>query len=95
MTYRWQGSTLILECHLQPKAKNNEFCGVYDDAFKIRITAPPVDGKANAHLMKYLADAFGVSQRQVTLLSGQTSRRKRVAIEDPTTLPTELGIQAP
>ena len=94
MTYQWQGSTLILDCHLQPKAKHNEFCGVHGDAFKIRITAPPVDGKANAHLVKFLANAFGVTQAQVTLLSGQNSRKKRLAIDQPTTIPTELGIES-
>ncbi len=85
--YHWQQPTLTLQLHLQPRAKKNEIVGPYGDALKIRITTPPVDGRANADLVKFLAHQFGVSQRQVQLLTGESCRHKRVAITSPGKLP--------
>lgn len=58
---------------------------------KIRITAAPVDGKANTHLLRYMARLFGVPRKQITLLSGTGSRTKRVRIEQPRKLPPEIS----
>ena len=90
--YHWQGEDLILDCHLQPGAKRTEFAGQHGERLKIRISAPPVDGKANDALMRFLADAFAVSRQQVSLLSGQSSRQKRLLIKQPQQLPEDLGI---
>ena len=54
---------------------------------KIRLAAPPVDGKANAELRRYLADAFGVPLRGVTLVRGELSRQKTVRIDAPALRP--------
>ena len=54
---------------------------------KIRLAAPPVDGKANAALLRYLADAFGVPLRNVTLMRGEASRQKTVRIDAPALRP--------
>ena len=91
--YRWQGDTLLLLCHLQPKASKDEFAGLHGERVKIRITAPPVDGKANQHLCKFIAQQFGVSTSQVSLVSGATGRQKTLAIAQPKTLPAELDIR--
>ncbi|WP_339080359.1 DUF167 family protein [Pseudomonas sp. TMP9] len=88
--FRWDGADLILECHLQPKASRAEFAGLHGDRVKIRLTAPPVDGKANAQLLAFLANAFAVSKSQVSLESGQQSRQKRVRIKQPQILPGQL-----
>jgi hypothetical protein len=95
--YRWDGEDLILDCHLQPKASKDEFAGLHGERIKIRLTAPPVDGKANAQLLAFLAAAFAVSKNQVSLESGQQSRQKRVRIRQPRQLPIELGmtVEAP
>ena len=85
--YRWDGADLILECHLQPAARSDDFAGLHGDRLKIRLTAPPVEGKANAYLMAFLAKAFGVSKSQLSLLSGELSRQKRVRICSPQKLP--------
>ncbi len=85
--YRWLGDELELQLRIQPKASRNEFISPHGDEFKLRITAPPVDGKANAHLLKMLAKAFGVSKKQVLLIAGESSRSKRVRIKNPQTLP--------
>ena len=95
--YRWDGEDLILDCHLQPKASKDEFAGLHGERIKIRLTAPPVDGKANAQLLAFLAAAFAVGKSQVSLESGQQSRQKRVRIKQPRHFPAALGatIEAP
>ena len=91
--YNWRGADLLLDCHLQPGAKTLGFAGRQGDRLKIRISAPPVDGKANALLIAFLAEQFGVRKSQVSLLSGELSRQKRLLIARPQQLPAELGIQ--
>lgn len=66
---------------VQPRASRNEVAGVYGDAIRIRLTAPPVDGAANEKLVDFLADVFSVARRGVTILAGETSRSKIVEIE--------------
>lgn len=90
--YRWDGEDLILDCHLQPKASCDEFAGLHGERIKIRLTAPPVDGKANAQLLAFLATAFAVGKNQVSLESGQQSRQKRVRIRQPQHFPSALGV---
>ena len=90
--YRWDGEDLILDCHLQPKASKDEFAGLHGERIKIRLTAPPVDGKANAQLLAFLAAAFAVGKSQVSLESGLQSRQKRVRIKKPQRLPGELAL---
>jgi hypothetical protein len=72
--------SLVLTLHIQPGAKKTEFVGLHGEAMKIRLAAPPVDGKANAALCAFLADFCGVSKSAVSLISGDTSRAKRVRI---------------
>lgn len=72
--------SVTLTLHIQPGAKKTEFAGLYGEALKIRLAAPPVDGKANAALIAFLAKACGVSKSAVVLVSGETSRSKRVRL---------------
>ncbi len=67
---------ITLTLHIQPGAKKTEFAGLHGDALKIRLAAPPVDGKANAALIAFVADRLALAKSAVTLKSGQTSRRK-------------------
>lgn len=92
--FRWDGEDLILACHLQPKASRDEFAGLHGDRLKIRLTAPPIEGRANAHLMAFLADAFGVAKSQVSLEGGELNRQKRVRIRTPRSLPALPGLTA-
>ncbi|MEH6800246.1 MAG: DUF167 family protein [Halopseudomonas sabulinigri] len=87
--------TGALDCHQQPGASRIGFAGLHGDRLKIRISAPPVDDKANSMLLAFLAKAFGVSKQQVMLVSGQTGRQKPVAITSPRLMPDDLGIQRP
>jgi uncharacterized protein (TIGR00251 family) len=75
---RGQGVTLTV--HVVPRASRNEVVGIHGDALRIRLKAPPVEGAANAALVAFLAEALGLPQRQVEVLSGHASRRKRVAV---------------
>ena len=70
-----------LAVHVQPGAKKSGVVGEHGDALKIRLAAPPVDGKANAALIEFLATRLGIARAQVTLKSGQTSRRKVLEID--------------
>ena len=89
--FRWDGEDLVLDCHLQPKASKDEFAGLHGERLKIRLTAPPVEGKANAHLLAFLGKAFGVAKSLVALESGELNRQKRVRIRAPQKLPAELA----
>lgn len=74
--------SITLTLHIQPGAKKTEIAGEYGDALKIRLAAPPVDGKANAALVGFVAERLGLAKSAVTLKSGQTSRRKVLEIVD-------------
>lgn len=72
---------LQLTVHVQPGAKTTSCAGLYGDALKIRLAAPPVDGKANQALVAWLAGTLGCAQNTIDLIRGQTSRRKTLAID--------------
>ena len=88
--YHWDGENLILSVQVQPKSSRDEIVGPHNDCLKVRITAPPIDGKANAHLIKFLAKSFGVAKSHVEQLSGQSGRLKRLCIHSPSTLPQDI-----
>jgi uncharacterized protein (TIGR00251 family) len=71
---------VILRVKVQPRASRDEVVGVQGEALKVRITAPPVEGAANTHLLKVLAKKFGVPRGCLELRTGSTSRLKTIAI---------------
>jgi uncharacterized protein (TIGR00251 family) len=75
---------LIFTVRVVPRASRSEIIGEHDGALKIKLAAPPVDGSANAELIKTLAKAFGVANRSVEIVSGQTSKTKQVKIKGVT-----------
>ena len=87
MFYEWLDDDLLLRLKVQPNSSKDTFCELRGHCLKVRITAPPVDGKANQHLIKFLAKQFKVSKSQVELVSGESSREKRIKISDPKHLP--------
>ena len=72
---------MILELHVQAGAAKSEFAGEHGGRLKLRLAAPPVEGKANAALIEFLAEYYGVPKRNVRIAAGLRSRRKRVIIE--------------
>jgi len=91
--YHWDADTLILNIRVVPRTAKDEIAGVHGDRLRIRITAPPVDGKANQHLLEYLASLCGVPKGRVQLLSGSRGRDKRIGISDPKRFPD--GVESP
>lgn len=92
MFYQWQDRDLILKVRIQPKASSDAFAEVLDARLKIRITAPPVDGKANKQLTAFLAKQFKVSKSRIHILSGDAGRNKRIKISNPKQIPNGLLI---
>lgn len=74
------GQGIILTLHIQPRSSRNEVCGIHENALKIRLTSPPVDGAANKLCREFLADLLDVPKSAVEIISGETSRHKRVRI---------------
>jgi uncharacterized protein (TIGR00251 family) len=93
--YQWHesGNVLILSLHVQPKASKDEWAGLHGERLKLRIKAPPIEGKANQYLLKFIASEFGVKQSACSLLTGDSGRDKRVAIKAPLDFPACLNIQ--
>ncbi|MEQ1921850.1 MAG: DUF167 family protein [Pyrinomonadaceae bacterium] len=75
-------SSIIFSIRVVPRASRTEIVGIHDETLKIRIASPPVDGAANAEIIRFLAKTFGVSKRDVFILSGETSKNKRIKIEN-------------
>ena len=71
-----------LHVHVQPGAKNTELVGLHGERLKVRLKAPPVDGKANKELVKWAAAFFGVSKSRITLIRGLSSRQKTLQIAE-------------
>lgn len=72
--------SLIFNVRVVPRASKSEIVGEHDNALKVRIASPPVDGAANAELIKLLAKTFDVSKSQVEIVSGQISKTKQIKI---------------
>ena len=73
-----------LTLHIQPGARKTEIAGPHGDALKIRLAAPPIDGKANEALLRFVAETLHLPKSSVCLKSGQTSRRKVVEVSGTT-----------
>jgi hypothetical protein len=70
----------LLAIHVQPGARRTGVAGLHGDALKVRIAAPPVEGKANAALEAFVAERLGVARSRVRVVKGELSREKRVAV---------------
>ena len=83
---------VVLSVRVIPRARRAELAGIREDALLIRLTAPPVEGAANAELIQVLSDAFAIPKRSVTIVSGGRSRTKRVRLRgiDEVTLRSRL-----
>jgi uncharacterized protein (TIGR00251 family) len=88
--HRWEGDDLVLSLRISPGSTRTGFADIFQDAMKLRLAAPPVDGQANKQLVTWLAKQFGVSKSAIRIESGTTSRLKRVRIVAPQKLPNTL-----
>jgi uncharacterized protein (TIGR00251 family) len=78
-----EGESSLLRCYIQPGASKSELVGTYGDPvrLKLKIKAPPVEGKANKEVISFLAKTFGLRKNQVELLRGELSRQKDFALD--------------
>ena len=89
--YRYDdANNLILNTYVQPGAKNTIVAGLHGDALKIKLAAAPVEGRANAVLVRFLAEHFDVPVCQVVLKQGDKSRYKVIVIQQPVYGPDAL-----
>ena len=88
-----RGGDLLLPVLVQPGARRDAILGVQDGCLKVSVSAPPIDGKANAACRRLLADTLKVSVSRVEIIAGAKARRKRIRIRngDPATLTAHLA----
>ena len=94
--FRWDGTDLIVSVRVTPRAGRDE-CVLTGRGLNVRLTAPPVDNRANLGLVRLLADVFGVPKRSVRIRRGEHGRDKVVAVESPTRVrpPLDAHIRLP
>lgn len=74
------GQSVIFKVRVQPRASKNQLAGIFEDALRVRLTAPPVEGEANEACRVFLARCLGVSRAQVELVAGHTGRNKLIRV---------------
>jgi uncharacterized protein (TIGR00251 family) len=88
--YRRNGEVITLTLHVQPGAKRSEIVGLHGEALKVKLAAPPIEGRANEALLKFIAGLFGVPLRNAELKQGGQSRHKVVAVTGSKVEPESL-----
>lgn len=78
-----KNGTIILNVRVTPRASKDEIQGIVGDRLKVRIMAPPLEGKANAQLVKFLSRRLKIPRAHIEILSGESGRDKRIRISDP------------
>ncbi|ENM5926544.1 YggU family protein [Vibrio mimicus] len=86
-----EGDDLLLRLYIQPKASRDSIVGLHGEELKVAITAPPIDGKANAHLSKFLAKQCKVAKGSVVIEKGELGWHKQVLIQQPNQIPPEIA----
>ena len=78
-----RGDYILLNIRAVPRSAQDRIQGIHGDALKIRIQAPPVEGKANAYLVRFLSKQWNIPRGCIEILSGETGRNKRLRISHP------------
>ncbi len=86
--------SILLSLYVQPRAGKNELAGIHDGALKLRLTTPPVDGKANKAVIAFFSKALKISKSSISLRTGLKNRRKQLQIVglDEKTIRLRLGL---
>ena len=90
---RQEGGAVALELLVQPRASRTRVVGEHDGRLKVQLAAPPVDGEANAALVEFLAGELRVRKAEVTLLRGESGRRKTVRVAGVTAAAALAALQ--
>ena len=92
--FKRDGDATVVAMHIQPGAKRSAICGMFGDAVKVAVQAPPVDGKANSALREFLAEQLKIPTGKVTIVSGASGRDKRIRIAGITPEQTATALEA-
>jgi len=82
LPWRQDGASLLLQLFVQPRASKNEISGIHEGELKLKITSPPVDGAANEACRQFFSKLLKIPKTSVTIVSGETSRHKRIRLEN-------------
>jgi uncharacterized protein (TIGR00251 family) len=90
-------AAITFTVHLQPRASRDGIDGLHGDALKVRVTSPPLEGKANKALKKLLAEHLGIAPAQIEIITGERSRKKLVRVSGISRAEVEkaLGVSLP
>lgn len=88
--HRRDSEAITLVLYVQPGAKRSEVAGLHGAALKVRLAAPPIEGRANEALLRFIAERFDVPLRNVEIIQGEQSRHKRVVVRSSTLAPENL-----
>ncbi|MCG9711290.1 DUF167 family protein YggU [Shewanella insulae] len=86
---------LVIRLYIQPKASRDQIVGPHGDELKVAITAPPIDGKANAHLCKFLAKQFKTAKGNILVEKGELGRHKQIRVVMPKAIPEAISALIP
>lgn len=84
LPWRQDGDALLLQLFVQPRASRNEVCGIHESELKVKLTSPPVEGAANDACRQFFSKLLKVPKSSITIVSGETSRHKRIRVENYT-----------
>jgi uncharacterized protein (TIGR00251 family) len=87
---RRDGTDLLLDVRVQPRAARSEIAGRHGERLRVRLQAPPVDGRANAALIEFIAEAFDLPRARVVIEHGLSGRDKRLRLHDAPPVSPEL-----
>jgi uncharacterized protein len=82
LTYDEKQSSVTIEVKVLPKSGRDEIRGFVNGILKVRVSAPPIEGKANERLVELISRTIGVPRSDITIIKGRTSRIKTIGIED-------------
>ena len=77
-----KGQDTVLVVRLTPNSSKNEFCEITDEFLKVKVSAQPIENKANKELLNFLSDSLDIPKTRFSLLSGDKSKLKRILIKD-------------
>lgn len=93
MSYAWRDADdVVLRLYIQPKASGDRILGPHGDEIKVTIVAPPVDGQANQHLLRFIAKQFGVAKSLVNIEKGEQGRHKQLRVAAPRRIPEVISL---
>lgn len=82
--YQIKDNSFFISVLIQPNSKKSEIQGIHDQKLKIRISSPPVDGKANEEVIRFFAKLLGIKKNQIEILKGHTDKNKLIKISEIT-----------